>query len=61
MQSIAGAGITVQFLMLVNPPPGGTVTGTASVRSGVDVQFGFRGQQAQPVPNGSFSFPFPSG
>ena len=59
MQSVAGAGITIQFLMLVNPPASGTVTGTASVPSGASVQLGFSGQAAQPIPNGSFSIPFP--
>jgi hypothetical protein len=59
MQSTAGAGLTVQFLMLVNPPAGGAVTGTANVPSGADVRFEFSGQQEQPVPNGSFLLPVP--
>jgi hypothetical protein len=61
LQSIDGRGIRMQFVMSVNPPAGGSVTGTASVPSGANVQFAFRDQTAQPVPNGSFSFPFPSG
>jgi hypothetical protein len=61
LESISGAGITIQFLMLVNPPPGGTLTGTASVPSGADVEFGFSGQAAQQLPHGSFSIPFPGG
>jgi hypothetical protein len=53
-------GFSITTLVVVAPPAGGAVTGTASIPDGGQVTFIFAGENPQSLSNGPFSVPFPA-
>ena len=59
-QGGGAGGLNIDVITAIDPPTGGSVTGTAQVPSGATVTLGFAGQGAQTIGNGPFSIPYPS-
>lgn len=59
-ESAGAGGLTADVLTAIDPPTGGSVTGTAVVPSGASVTMGFTGQGPHTIRTGPFSIPYPS-